>query len=38
MAGCLDVIADKLHPRFDTKVLSKKGVAYMLVFMVNSRS
>ena len=34
MAWCSDVLVDKLHPWFDTKILRKKGTAYTLVFAV----
>ena len=35
-AWCPDVLADKPHPRFDMKILSKKSAAYMPVFTVPS--
>ena len=33
-AWCTDVLADKLHPRFDTKIFEQKGAAYKPVCTV----
>ena len=37
-AWCPDVLADKPHPRFDTKIFEQKSAAYTPVFMVDSAS
>ena len=34
IAWSSDVLPDKPHPRFDTKILEQKGAAYMPVFTV----